>query len=247
MRYEKLACPNLVRSPSDLTAFNMVNWAIIVISVFIFLFIVNKLKFMVYKIFIYIIIFPILLIFLLGIWITITNFNNHPDIFVELHSTSWYAIDGDSMLPNFKDEELIYPYKFLRCDKIKSGDIVVFDPYKASMYKKTSTEKLNIENRSFVKRVIGVEGDEILIKKGYVYVNNTKIDEPYIATQGATWGWSTDNVGFIKNNFPIVVTKDYLFVLGDNRKYSGDSRDFGFVPISAVKSFIPLEKQNFNK
>jgi signal peptidase I len=73
--------------------------------------------------------------------------------------------------------------------------------------------------RDFVKRVIGVEGDEIVIEQGQVFVNGEALDEPYVVfDDGSDYG-------------PVTVPEGHLFFLGDNRPNSSDSRrSLGFVP-----------------
>lgn len=73
--------------------------------------------------------------------------------------------------------------------------------------------------RDFVKRVIGLPGDEVLIEDGQVYVNGELIDEPYVVfDDGSDYG-------------PVTVPEGHLFFLGDNRPNSSDSRrSLGFVP-----------------
>jgi signal peptidase I len=73
--------------------------------------------------------------------------------------------------------------------------------------------------RDFVKRVIGLPGDEVLIEDGQVYVNGVPLDEPYVVfDDGSDYG-------------PVTVPEDHLFFLGDNRPNSSDSRrSLGFVP-----------------
>jgi signal peptidase I len=77
--------------------------------------------------------------------------------------------------------------------------------------------------RDFVKRVIGVEGDEVVIEGGQVYVNGERLDEPYVQfDDGSDYG-------------PVTVPEGHLFFLGDNRPNSSDSRrSLGFVPESHV-------------
>jgi signal peptidase I len=77
--------------------------------------------------------------------------------------------------------------------------------------------------RDFVKRVIGVEGDEVVIESGQVFVNGERLDEPYVHfDDGSDYG-------------PITVPEGHLFFLGDNRPNSSDSRrSLGFVPESHV-------------
>jgi len=112
-------------------------------------------------------------------------------------------VEGSSMVPTLHDGDRIAVNKLIyRISKPKSGDIVIFrnpgDP-----------------STNFIKRVIGVEGDRVAIRDGAVYVNDKKLDEPYI------------NEVTIGNFDEITVPKDTIFVLGDNRNHSRDSRDPG--------------------
>ena len=76
--------------------------------------------------------------------------------------------------------------------------------------------------RDFVKRVIGVPGDEVEIRRGTVFVNGQSLDEPYITHPSEA------------STARLIVPPGSLFVLGDNRMASNDSRDWGFVPAENV-------------
>jgi len=78
-----------------------------------------------------------------------------------------------------------------------------------------------------VKRVIGLPNDEIDIRNNTVYVNGA------IQSRGISLTTS-------KNNFPIIIDENCIFVLGDNRNYSNDSRYFGCVPLNKFKGEIAL-------
>lgn len=89
------------------------------------------------------------------------------------------------------------------------GEVVVFTPV-------TNTKP------DLIKRVIGIAGDRVELRQGKMYINDVPIDEPYIRpAPGQSWG-------------PAIVGKDEIFVLGDNRGNSADSRVFGMLPLKNV-------------
>lgn len=118
-------------------------------------------------------------------------------------------VDGISMLPTLENGEFILVNRMsYRWGEIQRGDIIVFD------------FPLNMEEE-LIKRVIGVPGDQINVNAGQVFVNGQILSEPYISQ---TPNYSGDWV--VKNGF--------LFVLGDNRNNSNDSKDWGLLPIENV-------------
>jgi signal peptidase I len=119
--------------------------------------------------------------------------------------------------PSFYTGDYIFTskitYKFREPNR---GDVVVFH----------SPKNADIE---FIKRIIGLPGDKIVIRNSEVYVNDTLIDEPYIAAKTPLW-----DGGYIKEDEPLIVPSGQIFVMGDNRPRSSDSREFGPVPISSI-------------
>jgi signal peptidase I len=97
---------------------------------------------------------------------------------------------------------------------IRRGDIIVF------RYPKNPSE-------TYLKRVAAVGGDRLEIRNGILYVNSLPVPEPY-AVHHAPLHSSQESWG------PVVVPPGNLFVMGDNRDNSSDSRDWGFVPIKNV-------------
>lgn len=130
----------------------------------------------------------------------------------------------------------------------KNGDIIIFleDKYKRNygdelnIFKEDVENQLNLSssvNTRLVKRVIGVPGDKIDLIDGYVYVNGKKINESYVTSKTFKEDIS----------FPIKVPDGKLFVLGDNRQVSRDSRGFGLIDYKQVDGKVilriwPLDK-----
>ena len=113
----------------------------------------------------------------------------------------------------------------------KYGDIIVFQS--------DITNEANGSKKLLIKRVIGVPGDELKITGGVVYLNGEPLDEPY--TKDGYTNTEMDT---------ITVPEGSLFVMGDNRQNSADSRDFlrvGFVDQSTVKGKVFLRLYPFNK
>src|SRR4051812_8235790 len=121
-------------------------------------------------------------------------------------------VEGTSMLPGLEDQERIFINKFVYAwEPISRSDIIVFryprDP-----------------SKSYIKRVIAVGGDHVVIDKGRVYVNGDLLREPYVPAQFLDF-----------RSYPeTIVPENSYFVLGDHRSMSNDSRDFGVVERSYV-------------
>lgn len=123
-------------------------------------------------------------------------------------------VDGESMVPTLQDGQRLlitsFPYQ------PRYGDIIVTDSYTAY-------------GKPLVKRVIGMEGDTIDIdfQNGVVYRNGEALDEPYTAEPT----YLQESV-----EFPVTVPEGCLFVMGDNRNHSTDSRDLrvGFIYVNDV-------------
>lgn len=90
---------------------------------------------------------------------------------------------------------------------------------------------LEITKTSYIKRVIGIEGDHVQIKDGKVYVNDNELNEIYLN------GISTPITGEF---YDINVPEGYLFVMGDNRSGSSDSREFGCIPLEKVEGRVSI-------
>jgi signal peptidase I len=146
-------------------------------------------------------------------------------VFVIIFLHQPVRVEGTSMLPGLEDQEHIFINKFVyRWEALTRGDIVVF------CYPRDTS-------KSYIKRVVAIAGDRVVIDKGRVYVNGKLLREPYVPA------------AFIDvRSYPeIVVPQGEFFVLGDHRSMSNDSRDFGPVDESyiigkAVFIYWPVER-----
>ncbi len=126
-------------------------------------------------------------------------------------------VKGASMENTFHTGDYILTsritYKFRRMER---GDVVVFK----------SPKNPDIE---YIKRIIGLPGDVITISNGIVKVNDIQLTEDYLAAPTNLW-----DGGCIKDNIPYSVPSDEIFVMGDNRPRSSDSREFCAVKIDSI-------------
>lgn len=151
-------------------------------------------------------------------------------------------VTGASMLPTLPEEGYVAFQRYYHNKKlekllpqsIQKGDIVVFENDKTHK----ELEKQNKNSTGFVKRIIATEGDTVLIKDGFVYINGQKTQEQYTLKPRSTFGGTE-----IQDCKPIKVAENQAFVLGDNRKVSMDSRQIGLISISDISFYIPYEKQ----
>lgn len=97
---------------------------------------------------------------------------------------------------------------------------------------------LETNKTSYIKRVIGVAGDHIKIENGKVYRNDIELQEEYIPEGSITEG---------KTYSDIIVPENCVFVMGDNREHSTDSRDFGCIPLNKVESKVAFRFWPLNK
>jgi signal peptidase I len=123
--------------------------------------------------------------------------------------------------------DTIEPSQYVLVDKLtprisgyNRGDIIVFNP------------PANTETglgKPYIKRIVGIAGDRIQIKGGKVYVNDVPLDEPYLYAEGGKAQATTPH-----GDSSWTVPDGDLFVMGDHRQQSQDSRDFGPIAVSSV-------------
>lgn len=151
------------------------------------------------------------------------------------------VVDGVSMVPSLQNDQhllenrLAYRNfeiggkKYYLFHSPKRGDIVVINPPVA-------------HDKPFIKRMIGLPGDTVLIRDGRVFVNNVALNETYIS--------DAPRYTFPSDGRPLTLGPDQYFVLGDNRNASEDSHFFGPIHANAIMgktwiSFWPRDDVGF--
>lgn len=143
------------------------------------------------------------------------------------------TVGTPNMMP-YPNGITIFDKKFFAY-QIRHGDIVVFENEET----KRTTQELYGEASGYIKRVIALPGDTIEIRDGLTILNGSPLNEPYIALAHSTFGGN-----FLSDCQVLKIPVDKLFVMGDNRKSSGDSRyDLGLISFEDINHVLPLTKQ----
>jgi signal peptidase I len=126
-------------------------------------------------------------------------------------------VDGDSMKNTLKNGDILLLYKLSSIDRF---DIIVLDEEK--------------DNEKIIKRVIGLPGETVAIKKEKIYINDKVIDDEYAYGQTSDYN-------------KVTLKDDEYFILGDNRLISKDSRYFGPIKDNEIKGKIVFRLFPFTK
>lgn len=129
-----------------------------------------------------------------------------------------HQVKGSSMEPNFHDKEYLLTNKITyRINPPQRGDVVIF---KAPVNK----------NYDYIKRVIALPGEKISLKEGKIYINDQVLDEAKYLPESLY----TPSGNFLKDNTELTVPENQYFVMGDNRPYSSDSREWGYIGKNSI-------------
>ena len=132
-------------------------------------------------------------------------------------------VRGSSMAPRIHDgDRILIDHVSYLFDPVRAGDIVVLKyPLDPSV--------------DYIKRVIGLPGDEVVLEGGRVWVNGVEIEEPYVDSHDPL------------TRMTVHVKAAHFFVLGDNRQRSCDSREFGLVPQDYVRGKVEMRVWPFER
>jgi signal peptidase I len=156
-----------------------------------------------------------------------------------------FRVDGESMSPNLANEQMLLvnrnAYKWIDLNQLlnklpgedrqgelilrpfnppERGDIIVFWP--------PVEQDPDEDPKPYIKRIIGLPGEHVTFRSGDVFINGNVLKEPYIAVDDVKTRCSGDEY------CDIIVPEGAVFVLGDNRQHSSDSRLFGPVDVDRV-------------
>jgi signal peptidase I len=138
-------------------------------------------------------------------------------ILIHLFIAQPNKVDGNSMFPTMHTGERILTSKVTyRLNMPHRGEIIIFTP---------PDEKKG----DYVKRIIGMPGETIMLSKGDVYINGQRLNESYLPE-----GTRTAEKKFLREGIPFQIPADNFIVLGDNRNFSSDSREWGPVVKSEI-------------
>ncbi|MFZ3589767.1 signal peptidase I [Bacillus sp. DJP31] len=147
---------------------------------------------------------------------------------------SSYIVEGSSMTPTLQNGNLLVINKIgLQFSDLKRFDVIVFH---AS------------EKEDYVKRVIGIPGDRISYQSDKLYVNDQLVEEPFLNVYQPTFEGNQvmEDFTLLDKTGVETVPEGQLFVIGDNRLGSYDSREFGFINVDQVVGKVNLRYYPFH-
>ena len=154
-------------------------------------------------------------------WVTVVGVALIIAFLIRGFALQQFYISGPSMESTmFQDNRVLVNKISYRLHDIHRGDVVVFD--------RVTTDGVAVQHDDLIKRVIGLAGDKISISKCVVSVNGKAIDEPYLNDYDLAQT-NLDDRCRIPEMAVTTVDSGHLFVMGDNRPQSFDSRMFGTI------------------
>lgn len=144
-----------------------------------------------------------------------------------------HQVKGNSMYPNFEDQEYLLTDKITyRLSEPQRGDVIIFKAPKNEEY-------------DYIKRIIGLPGETVKVENCHVFINNQVLKESYLSSDVCTSAGR-----FLRANQNFSLSDNEYLTFGDNRPFSSDSRDWGIVPKENIVGkawwrYWPLDRMGF--
>lgn len=161
----------------------------------------------------------------IGEWVVVVAIAIAAALIIRLFLFQQYYIDGPSMESTLQPQDRVLVNKLsYRLHDVNRGDVVVFD-------RVTSPDR----HDDLIKRVIALPGETIEIRACTVYVDGVRLEEPYLDDESLAQVDPVARCGSHTDANATVVPPEMVFVMGDNRQQSFDSRDFGPIEIDKIR------------
>lgn len=154
-----------------------------------------------------------------------------------------YEVDGQSMESTLHDNDRLVVLKVPRTWASITGGNYIPDRYNIIVFNQIGQQDFYGE-RQLIKRVVGLPGDRVVISKGIVKVYNDEHSQGYNVDKQGPEQAATENTS---GNVDITVPDNEVFVLGDNRQNSSDSRVFGTVPVDQIVGKLSIRFYPFDQ
>lgn len=147
-------------------------------------------------------------------------------LLVRVYVLQQFYISGPSMETTmFSNDRVLVNKMSYRLHDVHRGDVVVFD--------RITTNGASVAHDDLIKRVIGLSGERIEVKNCVVYINDKALAEPYLPEQDTSQTDPAQKCRVV-NMRRITIPAHHVFVMGDNRPESFDSRSFGSISESLI-------------
>lgn len=146
-------------------------------------------------------------------------------LFIRVFLFQQYYIDGPSMQTTLMPQDRVLVNKMsYKLHDVHRGDVIVFD--------RVTNE---VQHDDLIKRVLGLPGEALEIRSCVVYIDGVRVEEPYLNLEQVSQIEPSARCGSHTDLAPVVIPENMVFVMGDNRAQSFDSRDFGPINIDKVR------------
>ena len=160
-----------------------------------------------------------------GEWVVVVAVAIIAALLIRLFLFQQYYIDGPSMQTTLMPEDRVLVNKLsYRLHDVRRGDVIVFD--------RITSET---QHDDLIKRVIALPGETLEVRSCVVYIGGVQLDEPYLNPEQVSQADPTARCGAHTDMSALTVPEGDVFVMGDNRVQSFDSRDFGPVEVSKIR------------